>query len=163
MHIGARWNMARSESLLRLHQSLQARRSELYKRLGLELRDLGKSNGSSQSGDVADAAFDASGEELSTRLAELEARELRMIERALMKLKRGTYGSCELCKAKIPVARLDALPYSTMCIKCQREVEHSNDWEFNHRTGNWENVTEGDGLDDRRRFDISDLEVDMAK
>lgn len=155
--------MARRESLLRLHQSLQARRSELYKRLGLELRDLGKANGSSQSGDAADAAFDASGEELSSRLAELEARELRMIERALNKLRHGTYGTCELCQAKIPVARLDALPYSTMCIKCQREVEHSNDWEFNHATGNWESIGEGDGGDDRRRFKISDLEVDLAK
>jgi DnaK suppressor protein len=152
--------MARRESLLRLHQGLQARRIELYRRLGLELRDLGKA---ATSGDAADAAFDASGEELSSRLAELEARELRMIERALHKLKRGTYGSCELCQAKIPVARLNALPYSTLCIKCQREVEHSSDWEFNHTTGNWENVAEGEGMDDRRRFNISDLEVDMAK
>lgn len=154
--------MARRESLLRLHQGLQARRSELYKRLGIELRDLGKAHGSGPSGDAADAAFDASGEELSSRLAELEVRELRMIERALNKLKRGTYGTCELCQTKIPVARLDALPYSTMCIKCQREVEHSSDWEFNQATGNWENVIEGDGMDDRR-FNVSDLEVDMAK
>ncbi len=155
--------MARRDSLLRLHQDLTARRSELYRRLGIELRDLGKANGSSQSGDTADAAFDSSGEELSSRLAELEVRELRMIERALAKLKSGTYGSCELCKAKIPVARLDALPYSTMCIRCQREVEHSSDWEFNHATGNWNNVAEGDGYDESRRFDIGDLEVELSK
>ncbi len=155
--------MARRESLLRLHHDLKARRSELYKRLGIELRDLGKGNGSSQSGDSADAAFDSSGEELSSRLAELEVRELRMIERALAKLKNGTYGSCELCKSKIPVARLDALPYSTMCIRCQREVEHSSDWEFNHATGNWNNVVEGDGYDEGRRFDIGDLEVELSK
>ena len=154
--------MARNESLIRLHQDLSARRSELYKRLGIELRDLGKSQGSAHSGDVADAAFDASGGEMSSRLAELEVRELRMIERAIAKLKRGTYGSCELCKAKIPVARLNALPYSTMCIRCQREVEISSDWEFNHITGNWNNVTEGDGYDDRR-FDIGDLEVQLSK
>ncbi|MBX7102991.1 MAG: TraR/DksA family transcriptional regulator [Gemmataceae bacterium] len=155
--------MARNDALIRLHQNLQARRSELYKRLGLELQDLGKSRGGSNSGDAADAAFSAGSEELSSRLAELEARELRQIERALQKMKRGTYGSCELCQCKIPVARLDALPYSTLCVNCQREVETNGDWEFNAATGSWENLSEGDGFDDRRRFDIAGLEVDLAR
>ena len=45
------------------------------------------------------------------------------MERALRRLKTGTYGKCEACSTKIPVARLNALPYSTVCIKCQREIE----------------------------------------
>lgn len=155
--------MARNDALIRLHQDLQARRAELYRRLGLELRDLGKSRGTSNSGDAADAAFSAGSEEVSTRLAELEARELKQIERALQKMKRGTYGTCELCHCKIPVARLDALPYSTLCVRCQREVETNGDWEFNAATGNWESVGDGDGFDDRRRFDIAGLEVDLAR
>ncbi len=155
--------MARNDALIRLHQSLTARRSELYKRLGIELRQLGKSGGYGQSGDSADAAFDSGSNELSSKLAELEARELRQIERALVKMKHGTYGTCELCQTKIPVSRLDALPYSTLCVGCQREVETSRDWEFNHSTGNWENVGDGDGFDDRRRFGIAQLEVDMSK
>src|SRR3954470_16224353 len=134
--------MARRDALLRLHQNLTTRRSELYKRLGLELRDLGKIGTSS---DTADAAFDAGSDEMATKLAELEARELRQIERAILKMKQGSYGVCELCQKKIPVERLNALPYSTMCIQCQRDVEHSGDWEFNSATGNWENVTEGEG------------------
>src|SRR5262245_51587770 len=148
--------MARREALLNLHQNLTARRQELYKRLGIELRDMGRTRGSSQSGDSADAAFDAGSEELSSKLAEFEARELRQIERAIVKMKQGTYGACELCHARIPVARLNALPYSTMCVNCQREVEHSGSWEFNSATGSWENVT--DGFDDRSRVDISELE-----
>ena len=153
--------MARRDALLRLHQNLTARRSELFKRLGYELRDLGTGVGGSA--DSADAAFDAGSEELSSKLAELEARELRQIERALSKMKQGSFGSCELCKIRIPVERLNALPYSTMCIRCQRDVEHSGDWEFNHSTGDWETLTESDGYDDRRRIDISELEVDYSK
>lgn len=155
--------MARTDALLRLHQELQARRSELLKRLGLELQDLGKNRGGAMSGDSADAAFSAGSEELSSRLAELEVRELRQIERALQKMKRGSYGSCELCRSKIPIARLDALPYSTLCISCQREVETSDDWEFNEVTGDWESVRDHDTFDDRRSIDIAGLEVDIAR
>ena len=111
------------------------------------------------SSDSADAAFDAGSEELSSKLAELEARELRQIERALTKMKQGSFGSCELCKTRIPVERLNALPYSTMCINCQRDIEHSGDWEFNLATGSWESLNESDGYDDRQRIDINELEV----
>lgn len=155
--------MARREALLRLHQNLAARRSELYKRLGLELRGLGRSRGSANSGDSADAAFDAGSEELSSKLAELEARELRQVERALQKMKGGSYGVCELCQTKIPVARLNALPYSTMCVKCQNEVERSGNWEFNHATGSWDNLSESDPFEDRGRVDLSNLEFDYSK
>src|SRR5258708_36856443 len=105
--------MARREALLRLHKSLLSRRSELRKRLGMELQDLGHTKQNSTAGDSADAAFDSSGEELASQLAELESRELRQIERAIKSLKQGTYGLCEVCSSKIPVARLNALPYST--------------------------------------------------
>jgi DnaK suppressor protein len=153
--------MARSEALLRLHQNLTARRQELYKRLGFELRDLGNPRSTGQTGDAADAAFDSGSEEMSSKLAELEARELRQIERAITKMKQGSYGVCELCQIRIPVARLNALPYSTMCVKCQNDVERSSDWEFNHLTGSWENVT--DGGDERARVDLSSLEMDLSK
>ena len=48
---------------------------------------------------------------------------MRQIERAVAKIKNGTYGACEGCQTKIPVARLNALPYSTLCVKCQRDME----------------------------------------
>lgn len=155
--------MARRDALLRLHQNLVARRSELNKRLGFELRDLGRGLGSGNSGDSADAAFDSGSEEMSSRLAELEARELRQIERAINRMKQGHYGSCELCQGKIPVARLNALPYSTMCVRCQGEVENSGNWEFNHATGSWENISESDPFDDRSRMNLQDFELDYSK
>src|SRR5262249_57062005 len=100
-----------------------ARRAELRKRQGGELEDLRNYKATDQTGDSADAAFDSGSEELASQLAELEARELNQIERALLRIKQGTYGLCETCQARIPVARLNALPYSTMCVRCQREME----------------------------------------
>jgi len=155
--------MARRDALLRLNKTLTARRNELRKRLGADLAALGSHKlTSAASGDAADAAFDHTGEELSSQLAELEARELNQIERALLRLKQGTYGLCEACGCKIPVARLNVLPYSTLCIKCQRESESDANWLADRRSANWEAVTDGSPMEDRE-VRLSDLEMDYSK
>jgi DnaK suppressor protein len=50
------------------------------------------------------------------------ARELQAIlgdvERALRKLDEGTYGTCDRCGAAIPQARLEARPWSALCVDC---------------------------------------------
>ena len=156
--------MARREALLRLHKSLTTRRSELRRRLGMELEDLGHTKHASASGDSADAAFDSSGEELASQLAELESRELQQIERAMKRLRQGTYGLCEVCDLKIPVERLNALPYSTLCIKCQREMEHDSGWLESRRGGaDWEKVSDMRSPMEEREVDLADLEMDMSK
>jgi DnaK suppressor protein len=149
--------MARQDALLRLHKNLIARRTELRKRLGLELEELGHIKHSSASGDVADAAFDASGEEIASTLAELEAKELAQIERALRRLKAGTYGKCEVCSLSIPVARLNALPFSTFCVKCQREMEAEGGWNGANGHTDWGRIADGTTMDERE-VSISELE-----
>ena len=134
--------MARRDALIRLHKSLSARRSELRRRLGQGFKDLGHLNASAATGDVADAAFDSGSDDVVSQLAELEGKELRQIERAMLKLQRGTYGLCEGCQTKIPVARLNALPYSTLCVKCQREMEDDARWGGGRLGGNWDQVAD---------------------
>ncbi len=155
--------MARTDALLQLHKTLVARRTELRKRLGMELDVLSNNKGMQRSGDAADAAFDSSGEELSSQLAELEAKELVQVERAIRRLKQGTYGKCEGCQTKIPMARLSALPYSTLCIKCQREFER--DGSVGDYTGEADYGRIGDGRNpmEEREFRISDLEIDLSR
>lgn len=155
--------MARSDALLRLHKSLMARRAELRKRLGMELEGMGHAKGSGASGDSADAAFDSGSEEITSQLMELEGKELLQIERALKRLRQGTYGVCEGCGTRIPVIRLNALPYSTLCIKCQREAELDSGWlESRRANANWDKVADGDHAEDRQ-VDLSDLEMDLSK
>jgi DnaK suppressor protein len=151
--------MARRDALLRLHKSLMGRRDELRKRLGGELKDLRSTQIGESTGDTADQAFDSGSEEVASQLAELESRELLQIERALTKLKKGSYGVCEGCEKKIPIARLNALPFSTTCIECQREMELYGSWSRGV-DGNWDKVA--DASADQREIDLSDIEMDLS-
>jgi DnaK suppressor protein len=116
--------MARHESLVNLRAILVRRRDALRSALAGDLSLL-KELRSESPGDVVDAAYDSTQDEISSQLAEVESRELANIENALERMKAGKYGLCEVCSGKIPMARLNALPYATMCIECQRDLERS--------------------------------------
>jgi len=114
--------MNRKEAILKMHQVLIKRRDALRKALAGDLSLL-KELKAQRSGDVVDAALDSVQDEISSQLAEVESRELARIENALSRMRDGQYGLCEACACNIPMARLNALPYATSCIKCQREAE----------------------------------------
>jgi DnaK suppressor protein len=154
--------MARRDAILRLHKSLLSRRSDIRKKLADELDGLRNLKGTDATGDSADVAFESGTEEMASQLAELDARELNQIERALQRLKQGTYGICEGCGCKIPVGRLNALPYTTLCIACQREMEKYPDWADRRSAGNWEHVYEAASLEEQREVDISEIEIDLS-
>lgn len=114
--------MARKDSINKLRDLLIKRRDALRRALDgdlsllMQLREQGGS-------DVVDFALDATQDEISSQLAEVEARELNGIEKALERINQGSYGVCEVCGGKIPMQRLNALPYATMCIGCQQAAE----------------------------------------
>jgi DnaK suppressor protein len=157
-------HVARRDALLRLHKSLLARRGAIRQKLADELGNLRNfKNSDSSTGDAADVAFETGSDEMTSQLAEIDARELSQIERALSRLKQGTYGLCEACQAKIPVGRLNALPYTTLCIECQREMEKYPDWDDRRNAGSWEKVFDASTLEEQREVDLSDLEIDLSK
>jgi len=45
------------------------------------------------------------------------------IDAALDRLERGTYGTCEQCRTAIPLERLEILPMSRLCMRCQHAAE----------------------------------------
>src|SRR5438477_6538028 len=114
--------MARKDAILSMRQILIKRRDALRTALAGDLSLL-KELRQQTSGDVVDAALDSAQDEISSQLAEVESRELANIENALERMREGQYGLCETCNHPIPMARLQALPYATMCIQCQREAE----------------------------------------
>ncbi len=50
-------------------------------------------------------------------------RRLESVRAALRAMEHGTYGVCERCGAEIPLERLEIYPDTSLCVKCQAEVE----------------------------------------
>lgn len=154
--------MARQDALLRLHKSLLTRRAEILRKLSDDMDNLRNHKGEAATGDAADVAFEAGSDEMASHLAELDSRELGQIDRALHRLKQGTYGACEGCAEKIPIGRLNALPYTTLCIECQREMErYPGGWQSG-ASANWEKVYDSAPmLEDQRELRLSDIDLDL--
>ena len=54
-------------------------------------------------------------------LVESLKRQLNSVDKALVKIVDGTYGSCDICGQPIPPARLEARPASILCIDCKNQ------------------------------------------
>ncbi len=147
---------SRKQAILNMHQVLLKRREALRKVLAGDLSLL-QEGATASKGDVVDAALDSVQDEISSQLAEVESRELAQIEKALRRMREGQYGVCEHCGCNIPLARLQALPYATLCINCQREAER----EGLHGGVNvdWSRLVDTDPQD--TDLSISDIELDV--
>ncbi len=75
--------------------------------------------------DVTDEASINSQTQHNIRLRNRENIYLKKINKALDKVKRGTYGFCEECDGEISFERLKARPVAEMCITCKEESEIS--------------------------------------
>ena len=74
---------------------------------------------------MADIGSDNYEQEFTLSLMESEEDTLDAIEAALERMEDGVYGECEECSAKIPKTRLQAIPYTSMCVKCASRQEKS--------------------------------------
>jgi YteA family regulatory protein len=72
---------------------------------------------------LADTATDTFDRELDYTLGENSEHVLAEIEAALERIDDGTYGICTNCGKEIPPERLEARPWATLCIDCQRQRE----------------------------------------
>jgi hypothetical protein len=62
------------------------------------------------------------------------------------------------------VARLNALPYSTTCIKCQREMESNPGCTSRGGGGDWANPYDAESaLEERCDIDPADIEMHQTR
>lgn len=111
------------ESLLKLKERI----SEDVKHIS---EDALKKSQRDASGDIsgytlhmADVATDAYDREFSLGLASNDRNVLMQIDDALKRIEEGTYGACEECEKPIAKVRLKALPFASLCLKCQSAKE----------------------------------------
>src|SRR5262245_31860741 len=149
--------MARKDAMMGLRQILIRRRDALRTALAGDLSLL-KELRQQTSSDVVDAALDSAQDEISSQLAEVESRELANIENALELLRQGKYGICESCEEQIPLARLHAMPYATLCIQCQREAEKSGNAQ--RSAADWARLLDSTSGD--ADVSVNDIELDVS-
>lgn len=147
--------MARKETLAKMQEVLKQRREALISALAGDdslLQQMNQQSG----GDVVDFASDSAFGELSSQLAEVASRELINVDYALKMMSAGRYGKCEGCNGNIGLPRLQALPYATNCIDCQRENEKNGSRHSNQT--DWSRILES-GHDENR---LGDLDINFS-
>lgn len=73
--------------------------------------------------DEAEVASLDQSNELSIHLHERDRAALLMIEKALSRIEAGSYTECESCGADIAFKRLQARPFTHLCIDCMEEQD----------------------------------------
>ena len=77
--------------------------------------------------DMADIGSDNFLREIGLTVASEEGKKIFLIQDALRALANGKYGKCIDCKDDIAPARLDAIPYAKLCIRCKSAREENED------------------------------------
>ena len=78
-------------------------------------------NNSGRQGDMADQASGNNEVHIALKLKQTDAKILQAIEEALVRLQKGTYGTCRDCGEPIAPARLNAIPWTRVCITCKEK------------------------------------------
>lgn len=97
---------------------LLARRDDLLKHRGRELEG---NRQPLEPADVADQARSAHEREVSERLRQTNSHLLRAIEEALERIERGAFGICAHCGQPIGRPRLQAVPWTRLCLDCKEQ------------------------------------------
>jgi len=82
--------------------------------------------------DAIDEVQLAGERELAIRNLDRESNLLRNVKGALVRIADGSYGVCMHCEEDIKIKRLDAVPWTKYCIKCQEAADRH---EFETETG----------------------------
>ncbi len=72
---------------------------------------------------LADVGTENFDQEFALSMIENEQDTLEQINGALSRIEAGTFGKCEECGGTIAKPRLQALPYTSLCIDCARAME----------------------------------------
>jgi DnaK suppressor protein len=85
--------------------------------------DYGREADRDVSQDPADKASNSYTKELLFSQSTNERNTLRLIEEAIARVTDGSFGECVNCGEEIQPKRLDAIPWTPHCIRCQELVE----------------------------------------
>lgn len=111
----------RKEKVERYRKQLVARREALAEDLRLATAQL--INDESVYTDAVDQAAADTDKSFTLQLKNRERNVLWQIDEAIKRLDNGCFGECERCGESIAEGRIDAFPFTTLCIDCKSDLE----------------------------------------
>ena len=107
-----------------VEKALIAQRDELSTRINGRLGDVHIDR---EPDDEVALASDSASKDMAVATLERERGTLAQIEAALSRIKKGQYGICASCEEPIPDARLKALPWARVCVRCAERASQAAD------------------------------------
>jgi len=101
---------------------LETRQQDLRRTVSRTQAD-GRSAYEDTAQDIADRAASSYTKEFLFSQSNNERALLQMVERALARIREGSFGECIHCGKEINAKRLEAVPWTRHCIECQEKVE----------------------------------------
>ena len=112
----------KKKELVATKQKLAALRNEIVRKLS-NFRNESKEVETGSAQDLADKAESSYTKEFLLSLSDAERDQLFQIDSALLRIERGEFGRCQTCQKEISKKRLNALPWTPLCIECQEKAE----------------------------------------
>jgi DnaK suppressor protein len=100
--------------------ALVKKRGEILGTGGIKPLQASMENNTRQ-GDMADQASGNNEVHIALKLKQTDAKILQAIEEALGRIDKGTFGICRDCGEPIAPARLNAIPWTRVCITCKEK------------------------------------------
>ena len=104
-------------------EALLRKRTEIFTEGGMKPLHSSMENNTRQ-GDMADQATGNNEVHIQLKLKQTDAKILQAIEEALRRMDQGTYGICRDCGEPVAPERLNAIPWTRVCIEC-KEKQHT--------------------------------------
>ncbi|MEY3491934.1 MAG: hypothetical protein RL309_1062 [Verrucomicrobiota bacterium] len=120
------------EKFRRYYRLLVDMRDALHKGLAFHSESALKKSGKDDAGDLsgysqhlADAGTDTADRDFALSLISNEQEALKEIADAIDRMKKGSYGTCEITNKPIPAARLIAVPFTRYSLEGQKDLERN--------------------------------------
>ncbi len=140
----------RKAFLKKARDALMAQKQQILHQLDEEFRE-GKEGALDEGMDTYDLASEERNREINLILSDRDRDKLHAIEDALERIEAGSYGICEMCEEEIAPERLEALPFTRLCVTCQSDLEKEAKL---HRRGDEDRT--------HRRAGLVDLDEDSS-
>ena len=99
-------------------EKLLEMRRQVLREMSNDLKQ-GREGAKDEGMDTYDLASEERDREISFILTDREREKLSAIQEAIERVDDSSYGICESCESEIAEGRLEALPFTRLCVNCQ--------------------------------------------